>query len=403
MRSPVILFGAFDRHNFGDLLFPHVVAALLPDRELKFAGLADRDLRAHGGHRVGALPRVVEDLDGRPATLIHAGGELLTCDAWQAAVMLSTPDHARDIVARLDARPSERREWARRMLGTDSLAPYTVSRKQFAGIASVLYHAVGGVELRHGAAALREEVLGRLAAADDLSVRDTQTQAQLEAAGIAARLVPDPAVMTAELFGARIRRRADDGEVAQTLRAFPRGYVAVQFSADFGDDATLAGIAAQFDRVAASTGCGVVFFRAGAAPWHDDLDCYRRTAARMRTTAVSVFGSLDLWDICALIAGSRGYCGSSLHGRILAMAFALPRVNLRHPGGAERPTKQSAFAATWDHPGMPAMVGVDAVAESLGRALAVDAALLRSTAGRLVSHYRRGLLPLLEACDRANR
>lgn len=51
-RPPAILFGAFDRHNLGDLLFPHVAAALLPGRELLFAGLADRDLRALGGHRV---------------------------------------------------------------------------------------------------------------------------------------------------------------------------------------------------------------------------------------------------------------------------------------------------------------------------------------------------------------
>jgi hypothetical protein len=30
MNTPTILLGAFDRHNFGDLLFPHLAAALLP-------------------------------------------------------------------------------------------------------------------------------------------------------------------------------------------------------------------------------------------------------------------------------------------------------------------------------------------------------------------------------------
>ena len=37
---PTILFGAFDRHNFGDLLFPYIAAALLPDTPVLFAGLA---------------------------------------------------------------------------------------------------------------------------------------------------------------------------------------------------------------------------------------------------------------------------------------------------------------------------------------------------------------------------
>ena len=53
MGIPVILFGAFDRHNFGDLLFPHVAAALLPGRDLRFAGLAERDLRGCGGDGLG--------------------------------------------------------------------------------------------------------------------------------------------------------------------------------------------------------------------------------------------------------------------------------------------------------------------------------------------------------------
>jgi len=35
-RSSRVLFGAFDRHNFGDLLFPHLMAALLPGSLYEF-------------------------------------------------------------------------------------------------------------------------------------------------------------------------------------------------------------------------------------------------------------------------------------------------------------------------------------------------------------------------------
>ena len=52
MDPPLILFGAFDRHNFGDLLLAQVAAGCLPERELHFAGLADRDLRAWDGARL---------------------------------------------------------------------------------------------------------------------------------------------------------------------------------------------------------------------------------------------------------------------------------------------------------------------------------------------------------------
>jgi hypothetical protein len=38
--SPIILFGAFDRHNLGDMLFPHVLAAMLAPQAVVHAGLS---------------------------------------------------------------------------------------------------------------------------------------------------------------------------------------------------------------------------------------------------------------------------------------------------------------------------------------------------------------------------
>ena len=396
---PILLFGAFDRHNFGDVLFPHIVAALLDGRTLRFAGLAGRDLRACGGHHVESVAALAAAWGARPIHLFHVGGELLTCDAWQAAAMLLPPEQAAAIIARLDGDPPERLAWARRQLGMPGLAPYALERRLFAGAARVIYNAVGGVDLGRLDAAMRDEVLAKLAAADEVSVRDRETLAQLHAAGIAARLLPDPAVLVVELFGRRIDRHARSGEIATILGAFPKGYLAVQFSADFGDDRTLAEIAAQLDATMLATGYGVAFFRAGAAPWHDDMNCYRRVAARLRATAVRIVESLDLWDICALIANSRAYCGSSLHGRIVAMAWALPRVNFHHPAGTGRAGKTSVFAATWEQPDMPGSVAVDEIATAIGHALASDPERRRQTARQLAASYRRGFAPIRAALD----
>ncbi|KIF79836.1 polysaccharide pyruvyl transferase family protein [Noviherbaspirillum autotrophicum] len=383
---PVLLFGAFDRHNFGDLLFPHVAAALLVRKKLIFAGLRQRDLRRFGGHRVQALPQLVRQWKNRPLHIIHAGGELLTCDAWQAAVMLLPPDQAQETVMRFAARPEQGREWACRMLGLSDLAPYVVSRDLFPGAGKVICNAVGGMDLDVRNPALQDEVRAKLRAADWIGVRDGRTQALLSAAGIAARLMPDPAVMVAELFGDTIGARWRQGEVARVSNAFPEGYVAVQFSNDFGDDRTLAAIAAQLDGLALSSGQGIVFFRAGAAPWHDDVDAYRRIVTRLRAPSV-IFNSLHLWDICALIAGSRVYAGSSLHGRIVAMAYAVPRVSLRYPAQAGQLAKPEAFAAAWD-PALPAAVEVHDIAHGIEQALAADPAQLRDTARHLAARYR---------------
>ncbi len=390
MAQPIILFGAFDRHNFGDLLLAHIAAALLSGQELVFAGLANRDLRADGGHQVQALTQLAAHWDRGPATLIHVGGEILSCSAWQAAVMLLPADELQATLAYLEARPLEQAAWVQRMVGSAALAPYTLSRSFFPALTRVAYLAAGGVQLDTCEPALRAEVLANLQAADAVSVRDGQTLAHLAAAGITAHLLPDPVVMVAELFDPLIRQHAAGGEVAQALRAFPQGYLAVQFSADFGDDATLTAMAQQLDQVAAATGLGVVLFRAGAAPWHDDLACLQRVAARMRTAAVQVAESLNIWDLCALIAYSRGYCGSSLHGRIVAMAYALPRINLRPPISMQQAAKQAAFAATWEDANVPTTVDVQHLAAAMQQALALPSSALQDTAERLAAQYRRG-------------
>ena len=241
---------------------------------------------------------------------------------------------------------------------------------------------------------MRAEVIESLRTANDITVRDIITQKRLEAEGIATRLLPDPAVMVAKLFGDLIRSRWEGDTIANIRHACPNGYIAVQFSADFSDDRTLDQIAAQLDEAAKAHGLGVAFFCAGIAPWHDDYEVFERTRDRMRTPAVQLLTSSNVWDICALIAGSSLYCGSSLHGRIVAAAFGLPRVNIRHPASTTGRSKQQAFADTWEEPDMPSEVGVDELARGIDAALRMDPARLDRIAGALVRTYREGFARL---------
>lgn len=401
MGQRIVLFGACDRHNLGDLLFPHIAHALLREQgvrgETVVAGLARRDLRAFGGHAVHSLGALLSAPDAPPTVLLHVGGELLTCDAWRAAVMLLPPDEVQRMVAYFEARPAERADWTARTLGSAANAPYVQSRARWPQLERVLFNAVGGVALAAADAGLRAEVRAALQAADRVTVRDAVTQAQLAVAGIAAPLLPDPAVMVAALFDTAIRTQAGRGAVAALRRAFPQGHLAVQFSAEFGDDRTLDALAAQLERVAGDSGFGLALFRAGAAPWHDDLDVYQRLAGRLRAARARIVESMNIWDACALIATSRGFVGGSLHGRIVASAFGLPRINLRSPAAADHPSKQAAYAATWEDASMPGAVDAATLSPALSQALAIDRDLLRQQADAQAQRYRTGFAALCTA------
>jgi polysaccharide pyruvyl transferase WcaK-like protein len=192
--------------------------------------------------------------------------------------------------------------------------------------------------------AQHEAVLARLRQADAVGVRDVRTQAALRAAGLDALLLPDPAVLVATLFGAAVREQAARGPVAALREAFPQGHLALQLAAEFGDDATLDLAASQLKAVRARTGLGLVLFCAGAAAWHDDLGLLERLAARFAPHELQVFRSLQLWDVCALLASASAVAGSSLHGWIVAAAFGVPAVGLAKP---RDDGKLGAYLHTW--------------------------------------------------------
>lgn len=390
MDRPLILFGAFDRHNFGDLLLAQVAASCFPERELHFAGLADRDLRAWDGLAVRCLPELLASLAPRRPDLLHVGGEILDCSAWQAAVMLQPPGQAQALIAYLGPRARQRDDWVRHMTG-GALAPYVASPLRLPGLARTAFAGVGGVGLAQVPDAMRSEVLAALRAASFVSVRDRVTRATLADAGIAAHLLPDPAVRVADLFGHEIRQRAGTGEVAALRAAFPAGYLALQLGPEFADDTCLDALAAQLQATLATTGIGLALFRAGLAPWHDDPATLPRLASRLPGWPLRIMESARLWDICALIATSRACIASSLHARIVATAFARPRLSLVPAGGSGQSRKLLTYLECWEPSGPSACVEPAGLAAALSHALAADAGALRRQAQGLAADCRAGL------------
>lgn len=397
MDTPVVLFGAFERHNLGDLLFPHIAQAMMGDAPVRLAGLAVRDLRGVGGHRVEAIGELIAHWGDAPARLLHVGGETLTCAAFEAAVMLLDVGELQPMLRRLDMHPAERAAWLRHMLVGDHPMPYVLSRRDWPALRRVVHAGVGGVELDRLVAAQREAVLQRLREADAVAVRDRRTQAALARHGLAAALMPDPAVLVAELFGERISHHTAGGEPAMLRARFPQGYLAVQCSAVFGDDTTLAALAEALACSSATSGLGVVLWRAGAAPWHDDLAVLQRLAERLPAGTVQVASSLDVWDLCALVAGSTAVVASSLHARIVAAAFARPGVSLQPEDERQRITKLDAWVETWEGDRRGSVVTPTGLAAALDDALALPAAGLAAAARRLAARGRRDYAALLPA------
>jgi hypothetical protein len=206
--------------------------------------------------------------------------------------------------------------------------------------------------------------------------------------------MPDPVELVAQLFGDRVRAHAARPPVAGLRQAFPGGYVALQLSTEFADDATSMPIAQQLGAVADRTGLGVVLFRAGAAPWHDDRALLARLAHRLGTRKARLFDSLDVWDLCALLAQARAALCSSLHGVIVARAFGVPALAIESSAPAQG-RKLAAYLSTWHAQDTPVLRPPCDIGARLWDALAPGAASRQARAGERASRAGAALRGLI--------
>jgi hypothetical protein len=156
-------------------------------------------------------------------------------------------------------------------------------------------------------------------------------------------LFPDSAVMTKELFSNEIDTASN--EVLKDL--FPnrtesvRNYVAVQFrklETDLKEKRT----ARALDAVSRGSNATIVFFVAGSVPKHDSFESYERVAALMEEDAI-VYNGENMWKAIALISRAEAVISTSLHVRIMAFIFFIPRItwDLGKP-------KIPKFISLWD-------------------------------------------------------
>lgn len=344
--APIVLFGAFDRHNLGDLLLAQCAQASLAGRPCVHAGLRARDFRELGGPRVEALNQLLAEWPARygqaPLDILHVGGEILSTSTWEAALMLQEPAQVDALLRRLPQQGAGA-AWARSQIGAERPLAYVLSRSQCPRpVRHLEFRGIGGCTFAGLSPSERTYGLRALAEADRLSVRDRLTQTALAEAGLQAQLRPDPVSGVSQGFAAQIRQAAQHAAVQAARNQAGGPFLAVQFAGEYATDATLAQIAACLN----AQGRPLVLFRAGAAPWHDDLQSYQRLLKHLRVPA-QLFDSLHIWAICALLAASAAVFATSLHVRLLAREFAHPLLEL--PDGM-RSVKVAAYEATWYPP-----------------------------------------------------
>jgi hypothetical protein len=380
-QRPLFVFGAFDRFNFGDLLFPLLLQRAWPDRPLRFVSLRAADFSSRDGVRSEALGGEPGRTPALPAggRLLVCGGEVLAAE-WFLVQRYLWPIGLKPLMRLLETLlPGN---WlnrlVRRMNRSHRPLPFVPDASTGTDGLEVAYNAVGGIAIDRLDARSRRWLTQSLQRARHLSVRDRTTLRQLAdlAPGINAGVSADSGILVADLFPvAELASLA----IARTLaERFSSGYMVFQ-SARYLAEPKLSGIVEQLRSIARSQRLGLVLLPLGLAAEHEDQVVLEQVAAQLPEAWMP--GSLRLSEMLAVIAGARLFAGTSLHGNITAIAYAVPHIGL-----TDRVPKLTAYLDTWSEDEFARCHPYSGLSRRAEAALRADpAALLRSRERQLGS------------------
>ena len=350
-RPPrVLIVGAYERDNVGDLLFLLVTEQYLPHAEVFSTAPFSADMTALLDRQVHAYGPLLqaETFD----VIWTAGGQVGGTDLKSAFRMSASQE---DYRAYQKGSVDERAEILRRVAGeVPIVSPYMPSAIAYplnASSISVL-NSVGVGGIRAVEPVRREELVALLRGQTLISVRDQASSDYLTSLDIEHRLVPD----AVHAIGILHPKERDPGS----------DVVIFQASTHILGQLGHANVAAKLAHSPHLKGLRIRLLLAGTATGHDSYDDYSRLIEHVKEIApetdIEILDERRPMDLVDRISEARLVIGTSLHVRILACAYAIPRVTLAR-------TKPTQYARRWD-PDMPYGVTLDGLDDAMATALA---------------------------------
>ena len=360
MTAQVLLVGAYERDNFGDLLFYELTREYFDGHTVLAGSVIGADMTRLIGIRVHPHNDL---LATRAFDLVWVvGGEIGGVDT-RGALAMSLSDEDGSVFDGAGMRGKEL--IARFLSGAGADAPaYLPVLSRFPANADtpLVLNSVGLGNLRPaitaaGAGTVADPAIPVIRGAAEVVVRDSASLEVAGSIGTPARLVPDM------VHAISLRHP----ELALPSSAGATPFFVFQCNAhlilEYGAEA----IAQALASVAAVTGWRPAFFLAGTARHHDRADQYAEITATLKRISPNLvpmtMKSRRPVALASFIARSQLWVGSSLHGRIISGSFGLPRVSLTN-------TKVETYAATWDSV-FPVGVGIENLGAAVSEAIAI--------------------------------
>ena len=365
----ILIIGAFDRYNYGDLLFPLIIEKQLDtygkNFQYEYFGLIKSDLSKEGGKPTLDLAAFYEQCNnsGQKVSIMVAGGEALGVTWNSLYAALSKPFQK---IHRHHVRISkviDLNKIAQKLLKGKTTLPFVFDKTDFPGVKRVILNSLGGSGISKALFDRYTFMQSKLQKADYLAVRDMVTLDNLQQNNVKAHLFPDSAILMSKFYPNKVLEKSVTKPVKEYVKANKANYVFFQINkkTTAGKEAL---IAQELDRIYKDRNTMICLCPIGKALNHDDHEALKTVQSKLESPS-TYFDADNIWDIMYLIANSKAYVGTSLHGAITAMSYAVPHVGLVVE-------KLDAYLGTWGVTGNDFAVGFDQIYKQFVTATLID-------------------------------
>jgi hypothetical protein len=362
----VHLYGAFDRYNYGDILFPLVLKKAIDsasdgdtDYVYEYYGLIASDLRKYGGF----ITKPISDLkidSANKNVLIVVGGEVLGApisylyNCFGKGIVLSK------IMSKLGLGKINN-HIVRKRLHVNSNYPFIINKKEYGEIC-LIYNAIGGTV---NSIKLDDFLLESV---NYISVRDKdiyKTLCNKYNCEKNVYLYPDSATVISEYFPISYLEDKLSHETKGIFNLFSNGYICFQAGESF-INAYLKTIVSELQAIYKDCCFPIVLLPTGRAYMHNDHIGLARIKGYLDMPCVLPEDN-TIYDIMYLIANSKLFIGTSLHGNITAMSYAVPYIGID-----TRIRKLHSYLQTWGIRGLDGCVDYSEIADKAKRILSQE-------------------------------
>ncbi|KHT36734.1 polysaccharide pyruvyl transferase family protein [Pectobacterium carotovorum] len=321
------IVGAFDRHNYGDIIFPLIHTEFIRRNTdgnilINYFSLSDADLRDVGGVKTGTLKKLLTKELNENDRIIMCGGDILTVDWISMAGHLSNKYFffiLRQIQKILGVSLSNlliKNLWLQK-----NKYPYIMSHENVK--CKIYYTGVGGSGFELSDNKYIRDVPKQLVKVDSISVRENITKKYLSDAGVKCSLVPDSALIMSDYYTLnKLSETKWSDNIIHDNGFTIRDFIVFQ-SARFNGESRITEIVSELVKINNSTGKSILLLPIGRATGHEDHIFLEKVykLLSIRKIPVGLQNSAHVLHIMASLANSKAYIGTSLHGAITAYSY----------------------------------------------------------------------------------